>query len=266
MHDTHPRARNAAAITTGEIVGTILVLIVVVIFSKLCLWQLHRLHDRRASNAGIAARMTEPPIPGAALLSDTSGALYRRIQVSGSFDDERTIILPGRSLNGSPGVHVLTPLRSGNVAVLVNRGWAPSADASTVDLEELHSKPLPVVTGLALPFPDRSASVSQTGDSTVDAGEFRRVWYTIDEKALRSQFPYPLAPFVVQMLPAPGLTGTPHPLAAPALGEGSHLGYAMQWFAFAVIAVVGWTTFILRRRADRRGGRVTIGPPHPPSI
>jgi surfeit locus 1 family protein len=36
----------------------------------------------------------------------------------------------------------------------------------------------------------------------------------------------------------------------PTLDEGPHLSYAIQWFAFATIAVVGGAVLLLR---DRRG-------------
>jgi surfeit locus 1 family protein len=247
--------------------GTIAILALVFVFGRLCLWQVHRLHERRASNAGIAARLAEPPVPAAEIMKDTAGALYRRIEIRGDFDDDHAIILPGRALNGTPGVHVLTPMiQKDGSAVLINRGWLPSADAATVDFASLPHSPDTVVVGLAVAFPARNASISRTGDSIPKAGEFKRVWYTIDESALRAQFPYALAPFVVQILPSPAHTGLPRPLDPPPMDEGPHLSYAIQWFSFAVIAIVGWITFLVRRRSDRRTGRVVRAPPHPPAL
>ncbi|MEO5510642.1 MAG: SURF1 family cytochrome oxidase biogenesis protein, partial [Longimicrobiales bacterium] len=123
------------------------------------------------------------------------------------------------------------------------------------------------IVGLVLPFPARGQSVSPTADSIPEVGEFRRVWYTIDENALRAQFPYPLAPFLVQLLPASGGFTIPRALDPPTLDEGPHLSYALQWFSFAVIAIVGWITYLLRNRAVRSGAtRVLRGPPHPPRL
>ena len=44
--------------------------------------------------------------------------------------------MTGRTRSGSPGVHILTPLRipESDTALLVNRGWVYSPDARTVDL------------------------------------------------------------------------------------------------------------------------------------
>ena len=89
------------------------------------------------------------------------------------------------------------------------------------------------LSGLIVPAPqDGRAGVTDTGVS------FRRVWYRPDIAALREQFPYPLADYVVQLLPVRGATTYPIRIARPRLDEGPHLGYAIQWFAFAVIGVL----------------------------
>lgn len=260
--------RRATFITKGEIAGTIVILALAILFINLCLWQLRRLDQRRASNAAVESRIDAPPVPAAQIIADTAGALYRRVEVRGAYDNTRSIVLPGRSREGTPGVNLVTPLvlEGRTDAVLVNRGWIPSADAATIEIDSFPGLAREPVVGLALPFLDQRASVSSSAGAEPPAGGFRRVWYRVDENALRSQFPYPLAPFVVQVLPHGGPLAYPRPLDPPALDEGSHLGYAMQWFSFAVIAVVGWITFLVRRRAERGGAHVVRAPPHPSDL
>jgi surfeit locus 1 family protein len=266
MSDPAPKP---PVLTKLEIIGSIVILLLAVVFSRLSLWQVHRMNERRTMNESIALRLDAPPIQGFAGLTDTTGALYRRIQIRGRFDNEHSIVLPGRSLMGSPGVHLVTPvILPTGTAVLVNRGWLPSADAATVDLAAHRAAPADSIVGLVLPFLNRGQSVSAKADSTPRAGEFRVVWYAIDEAALRAQFPYALAPFIVQVLPGgDAKTTIPRPLDPPALDEGPHLSYALQWFSFAVIAIVGWITFVLRNRSARGAGpRIVHGPPHPPRL
>jgi cytochrome oxidase assembly protein ShyY1 len=38
-------------------------------------------------------------------------------------------------------------------------------------------------------------------------------------------------------------------LEPPPLGAGTHLGYALQWFSFALIGLTGWIVLLLRSRA-----------------
>jgi cytochrome oxidase assembly protein ShyY1 len=47
----------------------------------------------------------------------------------------------------------------------------------------------------------------------------------------------------------------PARLTAPALDNGAHLSYAIQWFAFAIIAWVGVAVVVSRERGKRGGAR-----------
>jgi cytochrome oxidase assembly protein ShyY1 len=40
--------------------------------------------------------------------------------------------------------------------------------------------------------------------------------------------------------------------AAPALDPGPHLGYAIQWFSFATIAIVGWLVMVAKSSVTRQ--------------
>lgn len=50
--------------------------------------------------------------------------------------------------------------------------------------------------------------------------------------------------------PGTGLTALLRPLPPPELDAGPHLGYTVQWFSFAAVAVVGYT-LVLRHQARR---------------
>lgn len=230
--------------TGRNIIGSLIVLLIALACVRLGIWQLHRLEQKRTRNAVAHAHMALPPLQLSSLALDSTGLVYRRALVTGTYDDEHTIIIAGRSLNGAPGVHVLTPLRVGNAAVLVNRGWVGSPDAASVDLGKLREPPPNGLRGLILQLP----SNPRAHDS---AREFRRVWYQVDIPALQRQFPYPVANYVVQLLPGPDEPRTPLRLNPPVLDEGPHLGYAVQWFSFAIIGIVGWIILLVRQEKRR---------------
>jgi len=234
------------SITRAGVAGTVLALVVALVCARLGIWQLDRLEQRRQRNAAMEERLAATAIALPDIPRDTAGLLYRTVEIEGRYDVARSIVLRGRAYDGMPGVHVLTPLRlPDGSAVLVNRGWVPSADAATVDLDALPPPASGRVTGLALPF-------HADGEAVVEDGVFRVTWTLLDLAALRRQFPYDLASFYVQTLPADtGAAVTPRPIPAPTLDSGPHLGYAIQWFAFATIALVGWVTLVLRRPAPR---------------
>ncbi len=253
-------------ITRAGLLGSVLVLVVAATCVRLGFWQLHRLAERRARNAVVAARMRAPALQLAGATSDTTGMAYRRASATGSWDDERAIVLAGRSYNGEPGVYLLTPLRlsAGGGAVLVNRGWLPSPDAATVDLRPYAAS--------GAKGADRAGAPGRTGGVATVTGilltmplgavppgpAFRRTWYHFDPAALARQFPYPLLPLVLQVIPAPDARGLPRPVAPPALDEGPHFSYAVQWFSFAVIGIVGWIALLMKGRPEEEEERSTV--------
>lgn len=235
--------------TRGRLIGTGVVLLVAIVCIRLSLWQLDRLAEKRARNAAASVRLAAPPVALEALsTADTTGALFRPVWVGGGYyDDARTVIIAGRALRGVPGVYVLTPLRLGRSAWLVNRGWMPSADAARINVDSVREPPPDSVPGLVVELSHDPRAPER--DTTA---QFRRVWYHASMSALQHQLPYPIAPFIVQLLPAQDAPAYPVRLRPPELDEGPHLGYAIQWFSFAVIAVVGWLLLMRRKRTGER--------------
>lgn len=250
------------AVTRGGVLGTLALLVVVGICIRLGFWQLARLEERRERNAAVAGRLVEPAVTDPSELADTAGLFFRTATVNGVYDLDRSIVLPGRSLRGVPGVHLLTPLRLDGRpdAVLVNRGWVPSPDAATIDVADFAEPDTLSVHGLLLPFPGAAESLAQRGAPGGGDG-FRRVWYTVDAAQLQAQFPYTLLPITVQQLPDDATPATqaryPVRLEPPPLDEGPHLGYALQWFSFALIGIIGWIALVLRDRSPPR----VVAPP-----
>jgi surfeit locus 1 family protein len=232
--------RQTIVVTRGVLWGSIVVAIVALICVRLGFWQLQRLEQRRARNDATRVRMQEAPTQLTALSQDSGGMIFRRVRLTGEYDDAHTIIIAGRSLRGVPGVHVLTPLRVGGAAVLVNRGWMPSADAARIEVDSIREPGPRSLEALITPFPEDFGRAPP-------ADGFHRVWFQMNGARLRRQFPYPVLPVIAQILPHPGQPLYPIRLKPPEMDEGPHFGYAIQWFSFAIIAIVGWTALLLRR-------------------
>jgi surfeit locus 1 family protein len=260
-HEADRDTPRAVTFTLAGIAGTIVLGAVIILFLRLGFWQLDRRAERAAINTAVAARLDQAPIADIDLLGDTAGLTYRVALASGTFDNERYIVLPGRSHRGVPGVYLLMPLRlTGRTdAILVNRGWVPSPDAATIDVTDFIVHDPVDVRGLVLPFPGRAQSLSERATSDTRAGEFRHVWFGIDERALRAQFPYVLIDATLQEIGPSAEAGYPVKLDPPPLDAGPHLGYAIQWFAFALIGVIGWFALVLRARATRTAAAIVMG-------
>lgn len=241
--------RQLPPVTLGGALATLLVFAVAVMCVRFGFWQLDRLQQRRERNAEVHERVHAP---SAALISaprDSAGWLHRRVTIKGSFDNRRSIILPGRSFAGMPGAHVLTPvLLPDGSALLADRGWVPAADGATVDLSALQLDTAAADTAFVLPFPGQERRLGRATAETSAPSGFRRVWFALDERALRAQFPYPLGAIHVRLLPASNAAAVPQREPLPTLNNGPHLGYAIQWFSFAAIALVGWLVVVRKPR------------------
>jgi surfeit locus 1 family protein len=216
------------------------------LFVRLGFWQLDRLGQRRARNAVLSERIAAAPAPW----SDTTAVRYRRVRLAGAPDYEREIVLVGRSRGGSPGVNLVTALRldGSDTAVLVNRGWVYSPDGSSVDHARWREGNRLAVEGYVEAFTDPGPG---------DLPATQRVARRLSHRAVSARFPYPIAPAYVVAIDTSKVARSDAPIrpGLPAPDNGPHLGYAVQWFAFALIAVVGAGIALTTGRRDRTSGR-----------
>ncbi|HYC33187.1 MAG TPA: SURF1 family protein [Gemmatimonadales bacterium] len=212
------------------------------ICARLGFWQVGRLQERRAANRAAAEARAEPVVrlPGGA----SGGRLEnRRVEAVGRYDDANEIVLRGSSYQGMPGVTLVTPLRirDSDTALLVTRGFVPSPDAVTVGTDSLREPGEVRVVGVALPIDSgRGRPLERNGGTT---------WAALDAAALRDRLPYPFYPVAVRQSPDPSLPRVPRRLEPPALDDGPHLSYAVQWFLFATMAVVFAGVVVARWRS-----------------
>jgi surfeit locus 1 family protein len=217
---------------TSRRVLIVLLLMAAAVCLRLGFWQLGRLQDRRAANRLAADARAAPP----ARLPEASGAgddlAFRRVEATGRYDHAHEVVLRGASLNGLPGVTVVTPLRLGgsDTALLVTRGFVPSPDAVTVGLDSLREEGEVRVRGIALPIGSGDAKPLERRGTTT--------WGRLDAAALRELLPYPVYPVALRQSPDPALPRLPRRLEPPPLDDGPHLNYAVQWFLFAGMAAV----------------------------
>ena len=229
------------------------VVVLLVTMVSLGFWQLRRLDEKRDRNALVEARADQPVAPVGELLdpgdddATVDGVRYRSVTATGTYDDTATVAVRNRTQDGFTGAWLVTPLRlESGERVGVIRGFVGlESDGSVVDA------PAPggevTVTGLVADpdgldgtAPHDIAPLLDTGDGILPALV----------RADESDPPEPNAADPTRPEPASIL-----PVPPPELSEGPHLGYAVQWFIFSAIAIVGYP-LVLRRVAARRGKEV----------
>lgn len=217
------------------------------LFIRLGFWQLSRLHERQAFNATVAAQRLDAPVAFSALPRDTGAAHYRAAYLDGRYDYAHELVLASRLRQGSPGVELLTPMfmPGSDTAVLVNRGWVYSPDAASVDLARWREGDTARVAGYVETY--------QSDDGVTTSSFGPRVVRRASRSEIAAKVPFPVAPYF--LIATSDTVGRNHPArrSVPVLDEGPHRSYAIQWFAFAFIAIGGAAAVVFRERESRRG-------------
>lgn len=218
------------------------------VFIRLGFWQLARLDERRTQNHVSQSRMAADPMPLQTLVSaageDTDSLQYHRTIVSGVYDTSQEVLIRSQVELGQAGFHVITPLvLDDGEALLVNRGWVPL----TMDQPPVEVAPNPgnvEVEGWVHLTETRPPLGQQEPEGHLD------VFNRVDIDRISQQVDEPLLPVYVVVTGERDST-LPIPVKIPDFGdEGPHLSYAIQWFAFAAIALVGFF-FLLRSRGGQ---------------
>ena len=234
-------ARDISRVTSRKIFFGLLAICVAILCLAAGGWQVRRLSDRQAQNAFLAARRFGPILSLDSLPADTGETRFRRVRIAGSYDYGNEIIFTLRGRNGSPGVNILTPLlRNGkDTAVLVNRGWVYSPDGTTIELDRWREGKSVNGSGFVETFPTKGPFPKP---NPARPRAFRR----LERAQVAKVFPYPIADYYVVLTDSSSSASVPPRVEPLPLDEGSHRSYAIQWFSFAAISIIGSVIFLRR--------------------
>jgi surfeit locus 1 family protein len=220
------------------------------LFLSLGLWQWNRGQARQQDWDQFArADLPAAEVPAARLAEMPR---YARVRVRGHLDGTRQFLLDNMSHRGAPGYQVLTVLElEEGSRLLVNRGWVPFGGFR----EQLPDVALPAGTdGTRVELTGRLAGLPSVGLASgrlapAQDGRWPRVTSFPTMEQLADAYGERLLP-VVLLLDAdsgPGFLREWHP---PGLPPERHVGYAVQWWAFALLLVGLFVGLNLKKRND----------------
>lgn len=239
--------RFANRLFQPSLLGTVLLVVGLTAFLNLGLWQLRRADEKQVLLDAVAQ--------GQADTVDLTGAggaalpRYQRVSAHGRFESDRQFLLDNMpSAHGRPGYRVLTPfvLEDGH-RILVDRGWLPLGAARGE---------LPDVT-----VPEAPRAIAGTLD------ELPRPGLRLQGVAPESGDKWPQVVNFPEHATLEAALGRdvlePILLLDPDLPDGferewqtrirftpeRHVGYAVQWFTFAFVAVVIYLLLSFKKTA-----------------
>ena len=237
-----------------KLIPTLFTIPSLIILIGLGVWQLQRLEWKETLIDRLMTRAEAPAEslpPGDLTLEEWE---FRMVSMSGHFLHEQEMFLLNRSLNGNPGLHIITPFRRTDVPngpiVLVNRGWVPFAGkeaslrsdgliAGEITVEGLVRFQRPI-TGLQRVFlPENEPQ--------------NNVWYAIDKGQMAEFIEEPVVNFYVvdgnNQVPGQFPVGKQWTLDI----RNNHLEYALTWFFMALALSVIYVMFHRQQRDETNG-------------
>lgn len=232
----------------------------VLVLSGVCVrlgfWQMHRHDERVAANAVTRTNLAADPVDVASVAGgsrdDNLRNAWRQVQVTGTYDTSAQVLVKYQTRDAGPGVDVITPLRTTDGrAVLVERGWVQAKNnaGTQADVPEPPSGTVTVV-GWWQANQKVPLDATKPEDGTVRGVSTEGIAPTLD---------YPLydGGYVALEKQDPETQG----LAAvdgPDLGQGPHFFYAIQWWFFAGLALLGYVWFAYNEaHPGRKRGNAT---------
>lgn len=224
-----------------------LCLLGVLLFTALGIWQVERRAWKLDLIARVDARVRARPAPVPPSRSwatiDPRISEYRRVRATGMFIHDRETLVDALTALG-PGSWVITPLRTADDVILVNRGFVPPErrNPSTRTMGQANGEV--TVTGLLRLTEPRGRVLRPNKPS-------ENRWYSRDVAAIARARGLPnVAPFFIDADAAPNPGGLPVGGLTVIRFRNAHLIYALTWFGLAIMSGVGLA--LLRKPAQER--------------
>ena len=225
-----------------------------VVASLFGVWQWDRRGQAVAAMEKVDQNYDRQPVELTSVLGvgalDAVGSEWIPVTLEGTYLAEEEVLARTRPRSGSVGFEVLVPFQSGDITVVVNRGWVstgasqdfpdviPPTPQGTLQLVARIKPSEPLLRGRGAPE-GQIASIHLSSLQEMTSLDIREDFYL----ALGSENPRP--------------PSAPLPMVRPELDEGPHLSYTFQWYLFAVMAFGGLWYMLRQEVRVHRGEDVS---------
>jgi surfeit locus 1 family protein len=234
------------------LLATLLVVAGTALCIRLGIWQLDRLDQRRAFNHQVESMRAMPTLDlNQQAPIDISKLEWRAVKVQGNYDFANQVALRNQYNGSDYGYHLLTPLKFNGKAILVDRGWIPAEGNSTPQDWQKYNEAGEVNLTGQIRLGQTKPRFGGVADVIPEDGTKLALWNNADIDHIAKQLPYSALPVYIQPNVEESDTTPPIPYQPTIeLTEGPHFGYALQWFTFATILLVGYPFFLRKQETQ----------------
>jgi len=232
-----------------SLLGTVLGIIGILIFSSLGTWQVFRAMEKQQLQNEMDVKVQQKTFRLDRNQNNIESRKYSKVEAIGRYDQSSEILIDNIIYNGEAGYHVLTPfiLKEDQSVIMVNRGWVPLGRDRKV-LPELES-PAGELSIHGIISPPRSKPPLILGELDTKT----KVWLYFDKITFEKKSGHTIMPVVI-LLDKNDDSGYVREWPKYEEKVGMHIGYAIQWYVFALIVLATYlgVNFKKRQIDDRK--------------
>jgi len=214
------------------------------VFLSLGIWQVNRTAEKKQLQQLIEQRSEQAPV---SLNQETTPALFphSKAEAKGIYRPSEQFLLDNIIQGGKPGFYVITPfeIEGTELTILVNRGWiAQGKTRQQLPTIATDTKSHTIQGTLSAP---RSKPVV-LGNIDSPISDTPPLWYYMDVEHFEKTVGYTVLPLVILLPPSPE---SPLIRQWPTFNanEGMHIGYAIQWFVFALFVLIAFLSISIKK-------------------
>ena len=215
---------------------TIATVVVMAICIQLGFWQYNKAQQKIALQQQIEQGLAVQPVRLPEVVDDVESWRYKRVQFEGEYIPKYQILLDNRVNDNVVGYHVLTPMKvDGSQAyVLVNRGWIAGSLNREVPVVETPVGKQTLQGDIDFPL----KKVFTLEAPAVKNETWQSVWQHMNMQRYKDAVPFEVKPYIVRLEAGSEGGGFRRNWPIPKDRITVHLGYAYQWFGFALTLFV----------------------------
>lgn len=221
------------------LLGTILTLACIPLFIKFGLWQ----YNKAQLKISIQAAYNQAEV-GAALNFplqelDVEAWNYKKIKVTGVYAPKYQFLLDNQVNGNRVGFNVITPLKINQSSqyVLVNRGWILGKDTHA-ELPQFNTPTSQQTLTGQVWVPSKKFFTLENKERTNGKSSIATVWQHMDMELYRRKVPFEVSLMAIKLDENSDAGGFVRNWQVPAERIATHIGYAYQWFGFALATLL----------------------------